>query len=104
MVETEWPELEGTELQYSNDTWECTGEVDVGNTGNLLEVAARKVTDVRKRSAALRFGLDGSSPSVNPGNLGIRFDRIERDRASQHLVVKDDRREYRYELQGLVHR
>ncbi|AFZ71956.1 hypothetical protein [Natronobacterium gregoryi] len=104
MTETTWSELEGTELQYRNDSWELTGAVDVGNTGKFLEVEAKKTTDVRKRTVALRFGPDGDSPSVNPGNLDARFDRIEPEPGGQFLVLEDDHRIYRYELQGLVYR
>ena len=29
MVETEWPELGGVEVEYGDHTWELTGMVDV---------------------------------------------------------------------------
>ncbi|SDQ56981.1 hypothetical protein [Natronobacterium texcoconense] len=104
MAEIQWPELEGTELQYSDNTWEFTGVVDVGNTGDMLEVEARQTDDVRERKAALRFGLDGGSASVNPGNLEVRFDRVEPEPTGQYLVLEADHRTYRYELQGIVQR
>ncbi len=101
MVETEWPELGGTEVQYGDHTWELTGTVDVGNTGDALAVEAKQVNDVRQRRATLRFGLEGDSHSLNPGDLGTHFDRLERARNAQYLVVKKEPRTYRYELRGI---
>jgi len=47
MVETEWPKLGGTKLQYSDHTWELTGTVEIAETGDVLAVEAKQVDDVR---------------------------------------------------------
>ncbi|MFD1562641.1 hypothetical protein ACFR99_03625 [Haloarchaeobius amylolyticus] len=101
MVETEWLELGGTEVQYGDHTWELTGTVDISQTGDMLAVEAKQVDDVRQRTAVLRFELQDGAPSLNPGNLGSHFDRLERTGDTQYLVVKTEPRTYRYELQGL---
>ncbi|EMA37359.1 hypothetical protein [Halobiforma nitratireducens] len=104
MVDAQWSELEGTELEYGGDGWELTSEVDVRNTGTLREVEARRVDGVCKRAASLRFELAGDerSPSVNAGNVSGGFHRLERHR--QYLVVSDPQRTYRSGLRGIVHR
>ncbi|ELY47183.1 hypothetical protein [Natronorubrum bangense] len=104
MVEMEWPQLSGTELQYSDHSWELTGTVDVGPTGDVLGAEAKQVDDVRQRNATLRFGLQDGAPSLNPGEMGSHFDRIEQAGATKHLVVKTDTRTYRYRLHGLEYR
>ncbi len=101
MVETEWPHLDGTELQYGDHMWELTGTVTLGNTGETLGVHARQVDDVRGRQAILRFAPDDGAPSVNPGDLGTHFEKLERANDTQYLVIKTDSRTYRYELQGI---
>lgn len=101
MVETEWPEIGGTEVQYGDHTWELTGTVDIAETGDALAVEAKQVDDIRERKADLRFGLHDDAPSLNPGNLGSHFDRLERAGDTQYLVVKTEPRTYRYELQGV---
>jgi len=63
MVETEWPKLGGTKLQYSDHTWELTGTVEIAETGDVLAVEAKQVDDVRGRKANLRFGLQYGTPS-----------------------------------------
>ena len=101
MVETHWPELGGKTLRYGGHTLELTGNVDVRNTGELLAVSAKRISDVSQLHATLRFGCEEGAPSLNPGNLGEHFDRIERDRRSHYLVVKKEPRTYRYKLLGL---
>lgn len=101
MVETIWPELGGKTLQYGGHTWELTGTVDVRNTGELVAADAKRITDVSRSRATLRFGCEEGSPSLNPGNLGEHFDRIERVRRTHHLVVKKDPKIYRYKLLGI---
>ncbi len=101
MVESHWEELEGKQLRYFDHSWELTGDVDVRNGGELLAVESRQVDGVRRRAATLYFGLDGSGDSLNPGNLGGHFDRLEREGDDQYLVVKTDPRTYRYELRRL---
>ncbi len=103
MVETRWPELGGKQLRYAGHTWELTGRVDVRGTGEQLAVEATQVDDIRHAAATLRFGLQRPPASLNPGNLGDHFDRLERERDRYFLVVKKQPRTYRYELQGLVH-
>lgn len=63
---------------------------------------ARQHDDVRHQMATLYFGLDGGTDSLNSGNLGQHFDRLERNGDSYTLVVKRDPRTYRYELQRLT--
>lgn len=101
MVEPRWAELRGKELRYRDHTWELTGDVDVRRNGELLAVRARQVDDVRHRTATLYFGLDNPPAALNPGNLGEHFDRLERTDDEIMLVVKKERRTYRYELQRL---
>lgn len=101
MAKSTWPDLQEKRLRYDDRTWELTGDVDVRNSGELLAVEARQTDDVRHGRATLHFGLDTSGDSLNPGNLGEHFDRLERTANEQHLVVRDDHRTYRYVLQRL---
>jgi hypothetical protein len=101
MVETRWPGLDGTELQYGKHRWELTGAVDVRGTGDLLEVEAAQVDDVRRGKAALRFGLENPPASLNPENLDGRFERLDREGDRVFLVVRAEPRTYRYELHGV---
>lgn len=101
MVETEWPELGGKTVTYHDHTWELTGSVDVQDTGELLAVEAKQVDDVKQPAGTLRFGCGDRSPSLNPGDLGEHFDRLERTRSGHYLVVSKDPRTYRYELLGV---
>ena len=101
MEETRWEELRGKEIRYSDRTWELTGDVDVRESGELLAVEARRVDDVRHETATLYFGLETLDDSLNPGDLGEHFDRLERTKTKQYLVVKKEPRTYRYELQRL---
>lgn len=103
MVEDRWPELGGRTLRYADGTWELTGTVDVLGTGEQLEVEAKQVDDVRHSRAVLRFGLRDPPDSLNPGNLGGHFDRLEREGDRQLLVVEKERRTYRYELLGMAY-
>lgn len=99
MVETEWPESACTELEYGDQTWEFTGTVEVGTTGNELVVEAREGDDVRGRTALLQFALNDESTPLNPSNLGSRYDGLEHADNTYHLRVADEPRTYRYELQ-----
>lgn len=101
MVETAWPALSGVEVTYGDHTWEFTGAVEVGPTGDTLGVEATQTDDVRRRTATLRFGLPDDSPSLNPGDLDAHFDRFERDGEALYLVVSEEPRTYRYELRGI---
>ncbi|MEF8807566.1 hypothetical protein [Natronomonas sp.] len=101
MVETEWPELGGKQLQYGDHTWELTGTVEVQGTGDSVAVRARRADDVRGEEVDLRFGIDEGPGSLNPGNLGEHFDRLERSGNLQYLVVKKEGTVYRYKLRGI---
>lgn len=100
MSETRWPEIGGKELRYADHTWELTGTVDVRASGETLHVEARAVDGVKHRTAILRFGLETSPASLNPGDLGDHFDRLERDGERWSLIVRKGTREYRYRLDG----
>ena len=104
MDESEWPELAGKEVRNAGQTWQLTGEVTIKDTGTLLEVAAFATGDVRHPTAGLRFGIETPPASLNPGDVGGHFDRLERDEDQYYLVVKTDPRVYRYELQGMTRR
>jgi hypothetical protein len=101
MADTEWPELGGKTVRYHDDTWELTGNVDAREAGRLLAVEARQADDVRHPTATLHFGIEDGADSLNPGNLGDHFDRLERRDGRQYLLVKKDRQTYRYELRRL---
>lgn len=101
MVESEWPELAGAELRYLDHTWRLTGAVDVVQNGELLAVDATRVDGVRHEGATLFFSLDGGPASLNPGNLGGHFDRLERDSDEQHILVRKRNETYRYTLKRL---
>lgn len=101
MVETNWPRLGGKELRYRDGTWRLTGTVDVRESGELLVAEASRVDDVRGETAALHFGLESPGDSLNPGDLGDPFDRLEQTKHAQYLVVKKGPKTYRYELQRL---
>ncbi|QLG61141.1 hypothetical protein [Halorarum salinum] len=103
MVELHWPDLGGKQVRYLDDTWELTGDVDVRESGELVAVDAKQVDDVRHRSATLYFRLQNPPASLNPGNTGVHFNRLEREDDVQHLVVRNDRRTYRYELRRMKH-
>ncbi|MFO7927439.1 hypothetical protein [Natronomonas sp.] len=103
MVETHWPELQGKQLRYLDDAWELTGTVDVRDRGELLAVEAKQTDDVKGETATLYFGVESPGDSLNPGDLGEHFDRLERTDDAQYLLVKKARRTYRYELQRLAH-
>jgi hypothetical protein len=101
MVETHWPELQGEELRYLDHTWELTGTVDVRDRGELLAVDARRADDVKREDATLYFVIESPGDSLNPGDLGEHFDRLERTEGGQCLLVKKAHRTYRYELQRM---
>ncbi|WP_254272517.1 hypothetical protein [Haloarcula marina] len=101
MVETQLAELGKKQVRYRDHTWELTGNVDIRDRGTLLAVEVRQVDEVRHPTATLFFGLDEQSPSLNPGNLGHHFDRLEQTAEGYRLVVKTDGRTYRYDLQRM---
>lgn len=101
MSETRWPELAGKELRYADHTWELTGLVDVRGTGEVLHVEAKQTDGVKHRTAILRFGLENPPASLNPGDPGDHFDRLERDGGQWYLIVRKEARVYRYELHGV---
>lgn len=101
MVETHWDNIKERELRYSDRTWSLTGDVDVRRDGELLAVGAKRVDGVKREAATLYFGLDSPPGSLNPGNLGEHFSSLERDGDGHQLVIKNDRRTYRYVLQRL---
>lgn len=100
MVETRWEDLRGRELRYLDHTWELTGKVDIRESGELLAVEATQADDVRHRTAILYFDVLGAD-SLNPGQVGDQFDRLERTEDGQYLVVRREGRTYRYELRRL---
>jgi hypothetical protein len=101
MVESHWDTLRNEEVHYRNHTWALTGDVEVLESGELLAVEARQTDDVRHGTATLYFGLEAPTDSLNPGALGDHFDRVERTKNDQYLVVERGHRTYRYELQRL---
>ncbi|RLM53916.1 hypothetical protein DVK02_10840 [Halobellus sp. Atlit-31R] len=101
MPDTTWESLRSEQLRYHDHTWELTGGVDILENGDLVVAEARQTDDVRRRTALLHFGLVTVEGSLNPGELGEHFDRIERVDGGQHLVVKKAGRRYRYELTRL---
>ena len=103
MVETNWPELQEKELRYRDGTWRLTGNVDVRESGELLVAEANRTDDIRGETASLHFGIESPGDSLNPGDLGEHFDRLERTGDGQYLVVKEEARTYRYELQRLAY-
>lgn len=103
MVESRWQGLDDKELRYQDRTWRLTGTVDVLDGGELLAVDAREVDDVRGSAATLYFGLDGEPKSLNPGNLGEQFERLERTDDGQTILVRTDGGTYRYELHRMTY-
>ncbi len=101
MVETSWPELHGKEVRFRDGTWRLTGDVDVRNRGESLAVEANRGDDVRHETALLHFGIESPTDSLNPGDLGEHFDRLERTDRGQYLLVKKGPKTYRYELERL---
>lgn len=101
MVEITLPVLAGKEVRYGDDTWELTGVVEVGGTGEYLEAEAEQVDDVRHRTARLHFGLENPPASLNPGNVGDYFEQLQREGDEYHLLVKTDERTYRYGLNSV---
>jgi hypothetical protein len=101
MVETHWDDLRGRECQYSGHAWELTGDVAVQDNGDVVGVEARQTDDVRGRTATLYFRNETVPDSLNPGDLGDHFHRLERAGDDQYLVVEDEGRTYRYELRRM---
>lgn len=101
MAETHWDDIRGSEVRYTDHTWELTGDVDIRERGELLVVEATQSDDVRGRTAFLHFGLQNPPSSLNPGDLGELSDGLERVDGDYHLVVTKGPRTYRYGLQRL---
>lgn len=102
MVETRWPELDGSVIRYADRQWELTGEVSIPGTGEQIEAEATQVDDVRRGRAAFRFGLESPPASVNPGAMGDHFQELVRDGDRHILVVSNQSGTYRYELLGMT--
>ncbi|MGM0398969.1 MAG: hypothetical protein ACQEQY_08245 [Halobacteriota archaeon] len=101
MNETVWPDLGGEKLQYSERTWELTGTVVVENDGRTLAVDAAVADGSGDDTGTFYFTLQDPPQSLNPGNLGDHFDRIERTKRNQYLVVETAGPTYRYRLSRL---
>lgn len=101
MNETVWPDLGGKELAYSDRAWELTGTVTVEDDGRALAADARVADGSGNDSGTLYFTLQNPSKSLNPGNMEGHFDRIERTKQDQFLVVETEGRTYRYRLSRL---
>jgi hypothetical protein len=101
MVEQHWDTLRGRELRYQDHTWELTGDVTIRDRGELLGVEARQADAVRHRDATLYFANARRPESLNPGNIGEYFHRLEMTGGARDLVVKNGHRSYRYRLQRL---
>lgn len=104
MVKTHWEDLEGETVRYADHSWEFTGAVEVLGTGEMLAIEATQLDDVRHGRATLRFGLENPPASLNPGDIGERFDRLERQSGRHQIVVSGDHRTYRYQLNGFQRR
>jgi len=100
MVDAHWEDVRGKELRYGDHTWELTGDVEVLDTGKVIEARARRADGVRHEDATLRFGVDDGE-SLNPGDLDEVFVHVERERDRHYLVVRKEPRVYRYELHSL---
>lgn len=98
MVDAHWEDLRGRQLRYGDDVWELTGDLEIRESGRSLAVEARRTEDVRQPKATLFFDVTTPENSLNPGDLGEHFDRIERRRGEQQILVKREGRTYRYEL------
>ena len=103
MAETHWDDLRDEELRYQGHTWALTGDVDVRGTGEHLRARARQVDGDRHETAVLHFGVAGEGESLNPGNIGEVFARLEREGDRYVLVVKQEPRTYRYELLSVAY-
>lgn len=101
MVAKQWAELGGKELRYLDQTWECTGEVDVRQSGELLAVEAKQVDDVKRSTATLYFAIQNSTDSLNPGALGDHFDTLGQADGEQYLELRTEGKTYRYVLQRM---
>lgn len=101
MVATHWDDMRGKQLRYLDHTWELTGDLELLDTGNLLEVEARRVDDVRGKRARFHFDVENPPDSVNPSDDGLNFYRLEQDGTDQLLVVRNAGRTYRYCLHRL---
>jgi hypothetical protein len=103
MAESEWSELGGKEVRFGDETWRLTGTVDVRDSGETLAVEATETTDVRRERGRLFFDLVDGPRSLNPGNLGAHFDRLEPSGGSVQLLVDKGDRTHRYRLERLTY-
>jgi len=100
MVEAHWDDIRDRELRFGGQTWALTGDVEVRKSGATVAADAQRVDGSRGESTTLVFGLEDPPASLNPGNLGEVFSRIEGGRDGSHLVVETAGRTYRYRLQS----
>lgn len=101
MTNTVWPELGGKEVRYNDQRWKLTGDVAVEDNGETLAVEGTAVDDVRHENATIYFSIDGSSKTLNPGDLGDHFDSVERRGRRLYVNVKKEGRRYRYQARRI---
>ncbi|OIB56094.1 hypothetical protein [Natrialba sp. SSL1] len=101
MVEQHFPALEGERVQYSGDTWELTGEIDIKQNGDLIHATARTPDRVRGSTSLLGFSLESPPASLNPGNPGELTGELEQTDAGYELVVHRPHGTTRYKLNNL---
>jgi len=100
MGDEHWDDLRGREVRFGGHTWELTGDVEVRKRGETVAADARRVEGSSHDAATLVFAVEDPPDSLNPGNLGEQFSRIERDGDGSHLVVETPGRTYRYRLES----
>ena len=98
MGETHWEDLRTREVTYDDHRWSLTGDLEILESGESLAVQARQEDDVRHRDGTLYFAVEDTDDSLNPGNLGDHFDRLDTSGPTPIIVVKTEGRSYRYEL------
>ncbi|WP_435320803.1 hypothetical protein [Haloarchaeobius sp. TZWSO28] len=98
MFQARWDDIKGRELRYGGHTWKLTGDISIEDSGSVVSVEARQIDGVKGDLARLQFDIDGQPHSLNPGNTGEHFNRLERVGQRQYLVIKNEGRTYRYEL------
>ncbi|ADD07281.1 uncharacterized protein Nmag_3739 (plasmid) [Natrialba magadii ATCC 43099] len=101
MVEQHLPALEGERVQYSGDTWELTGEIDIKQNGELIHAKARTPDRVRGSTSLLGFTLESPPASLNPGNPGNLSGELEQNDTGYELVVRRPHATTRYRLNNL---
>ncbi|MEF8773654.1 MAG: hypothetical protein V5A37_02915 [Halobacteriales archaeon] len=103
MAETRFAGIEGERLRYGDADWELTGEIELRQRGDVVMAKAVRTDGGRGERANLSFGIADPPGSLNPGNLGDPEAWIEGPRGEHELVVRTDRRTYRYELHSIEH-